>query len=160
MILYSLDKIFSRYPNVKKKYYGEDVLLTNIENTFYQLSMFVTHPKNYSFNIGSLYQYGTEEEILLALKTIEIFFHKDARLISDQSLKSHDEARPEKEDLFNQAMFARYLQKHGLNFTPAKLAVYKKRGKLPSSDLTIQGKPYWYRSSVEYYLKNEFGIKP
>lgn len=62
----------------------------------------------------------------------------------------------ENDPFLNQASFAAYLTGKGLQFSPAKVATYYKRGVLPEADLMLEGKAYWYQSTIEKYYQEKF----
>ncbi|WP_242466407.1 hypothetical protein [Bacillus thuringiensis] len=55
-------------------------------------------------------------------------------------------------EYFNQSEFARELKNAGLEYTQAKIATYRKRGKFVEEDVILSGVPYWSKSTVENYI--------
>ena len=151
----SLNDILNKYPNVKKRFNGEDIVLTNEEDVFYQLALFVNDPNRYSFNTNLLYKYLTDLDLIFALKVMVTFFQKDTFLIQNKKAMFIDSDDLEKETLYNQTTFSKYLIGKGLNFPVTKITTYNRRGKLPKGDIIINGTPYWYESTVELFAKEE-----
>ena len=149
----SLQYIFDRYPNVEKMMDGQNVPLTNVEDVYYQLALFIGDPETYSFNINLLYKFLENEDLSFALKIITVFFQKDTYLIKESGniLIGLEELNNTK--MYNQTMFANYLSVNGLNFSPNKLSTYYGRKKLPKADLVINNTPYWFEQTVELYMK-------
>lgn len=156
----SLEHLLKKYPSVKKKINGEDIPLTNVEDVFYQLALFIKDPDTYSFNINLFYKYLDNEDLKIAIQTIIHFFQKDTYLIQgkkDIFINSED---IENEKLYNQSNFAKYLQEeHGLKFSQSKIATYYNRGSFIKADLIINGTPYWYKSTVELYARERKEIE-
>lgn len=151
----SLDQIYNLYPNVAKKMKKEDVVLTNVEDVFYQLALFANDPDTYSFNLTLIYKNLTDDHLVFALETIIEFFQKDTYLIKDKKV-SFIRNTDETEELYNQTMFAKYLSENGLtSYSPRSINVYYERGKLPKADKIINKKPHWYESTVELFLENK-----
>jgi hypothetical protein len=156
----AVQQIFERYPNVKKKIQGEETIpLTNIENVFYQLALFCNDPQTYSFDLSLFYKYLENDDLIFAIQTVIAFFQKDTYLIQDKKhfFINSDEIKNQK--LYNQTMFAKYLSENGLNYSPNKLGVYYRRGKIPNPDLVINGTPYWFQSTVQMYLNEQINEK-
>lgn len=149
----SLQMIFDKYPKVKEKFYNNEIQLsTNQEDVFYQLCLFMNEPDKYSFNISLLYQFLEDNELIFALQTISFFFRNDTYLIKEkQNLLIKDVS--DDIELFNQQMFSDYLSNNGFNFSPQKVNTYKRRGIIPQGDISIGGKPYWLKETVEQYLR-------
>ena len=151
----SLNHIYKEYPNVAKKMKDQDVVLTNVEDVFYQLALFANDPDTYSFNLTLIYKNLTDDHLVFALETIIDFFQSDTYLIKDKSvsfIRNSDEI----EELYNQTMFAKYLSENGLtSFSPRSINVYYERGKLPKADKIINNRPHWYKSTVELFLENK-----
>ncbi|MEQ2529104.1 hypothetical protein WMO40_20730 [Bacillaceae bacterium CLA-AA-H227] len=153
----STEKIFLNYPNVKKRFEGEDVPLTNTEEVFYQLALFVSDPEKYSFNTGLFYKYLTNEDLIFGLRILIDFFQKDTVLIQNKRNAFINAGELEDEILYNQTTFAKYLKERGLNYTPTKLGTYYRRekqnptGKFPLEDISVNGTPYWVETTVQAY---------
>ena len=149
----SLQYIFDRYPNVEQKAEGQNIPLTNVEDVYYQLSLFIADPETYSFNINLLYKFLENEDLSFALKIITDFFQKDTYLIKESGniIIGTDDLNNTK--MYNQTMFANYLSVNGLNFSPNKLSMHYRRQKLPKPDLVINNTPYWFEHTVELYMK-------
>ncbi len=150
----SLNNIYSRFPNVKIKKVNQDLQVTNTEDIFYQLSLFLEDPETYAFNINLIYKYLRNEDLLFALSIIVDFFQSETKLIDSSLNRFIHQNIFEKEKFYNQTMFANYLKENGHNFTPHKLRVYYVRGKLPKPDLVINGTPYWFEATVIKYNTN------
>ena len=80
------------------------------------------------------------------------FFLKDTYLIQKPTLSI---LREPGENYFNQKQFADFLSEHGLNYDKRKLNVYYSRGKIPKADVELSGTPYWSKSTVEGFCKQE-----
>lgn len=171
----SLKQIFNNYPNVEKKFNGDDVPLTKIESVFYQLSLFVSEPDKYSFDINLFYEYLRDEDLLLGLRFILDFFQKDTYLIKNKRDAFINIGNIEGEKIYSQSTFAEYLEQKGLNYTKTKIGIYHRREKqrikegkkpngiIPLADFEIDGTPYWYESTVDWFarelLKDEKNLK-
>ncbi|MBU8732541.1 hypothetical protein KM915_21055 [Cytobacillus oceanisediminis] len=155
----SLEKIYSRFPSVELKMKGEEIPLTNVEDVFYQLALFVSNPDMFSFNINLFYKYLQNEELILGMEIILDFFQKDTFLIQNKKESFIKAGSSDNEKLYNQTSFANYLSERGLNYNPIKLGTYyrrekeKRTGKIPLEDLLIDGKPYWYESTVDLFAR-------
>lgn len=150
----SLKALLDRYPTVEKKLKGENSPSTNVEDVFYQMALFIEDPDTYSFNINLLYKFLENEDLSFALKIITTYFARDTDLIkeSENLFVNADEIANSK--MYNQTTFAKFLKEKGYNFSPNKVSVYHKRGKLPKADLTINGTPYWFEETVKLYVKS------
>ncbi|WP_430510732.1 hypothetical protein [Gottfriedia solisilvae] len=149
----SLNLLLENYPIIEKKLNGENIPLTNTEDVFYQLALYIKDPETYSFNINLLYKFLKDKELIDALHIIFDFFQKDTNLITTPENTFINKEDLNKEEIYNQSTFAKYLTENGLKYTPNKINTYFQRGKIPRADITIGGKPYWFESTVESYLK-------
>jgi hypothetical protein len=148
---------------VERKFKEELTPLTNTENVFYQLALFVEDPEKYSFNINLFYDYLQERDLITGLRIILEFFQKDTYLIKNKRNAFINLGDFEEDKIFNQKNFSKYLEEKGLNYTNAKINVYVARerkrikegkeplGIVPLADFEIDGTPYWYESTVELF---------
>ncbi|MEB9464655.1 hypothetical protein P4I88_31190, partial [Bacillus cereus] len=110
----SLEEIYKKYPKVKERMNGTLCPLTNVEDTFYQLSLFINDPCLYSFNMNTLYTHLKDNDLLFALQTIIKFFQQDTNLISEKDILKISEEDLHKEKIYNQKMFSEYLTQSGV----------------------------------------------
>ncbi|EJQ01757.1 hypothetical protein [Bacillus cereus] len=151
----SLEEIYKKYPKVKESMNGTLCPLTNVEDTFYQLSLFINDPSLYSFNMNTLYTHLKDNDLLFALQTIIKFFQQDTNLISEKDILKISEEDLHKEKIYNQKMFSEYLTQSGVPYSQAKFHTYYKRGKIIDADIIIAETPYWFESSVIKFAKEE-----
>lgn len=165
----SLKYVYERYPNVKDKVEGKtkgkEVQLTNTEDAFYQLALFFNDPDGYSFNVAVLYKNLQDDDLSYALQALLYFFRNDTYLIKHKEkispflISEHDEI--DTEGLYNQTKAADYLQSFGLNYSQSKIATYLSRGgNIPSPDITIRGKPFWYETTLKLFAEEESNREP
>lgn len=147
--------IYEKYPKVKDKMDNNDILLTNVEDIFYQMAMFVQDPDRYSFNLSSLYKYLTNDDLINAIQVIVTFFQKDTLLIEDKNSIFVQNKDFQDEKMYNHTKFAAFLTEHGLKYSAPKVFTYWSRGKIPKGDIMINGTPYWTESTVKVYLRQE-----
>lgn len=126
--------------------------LNQIESTFLNLAWYFENPENVEFNLGLLYRNLDNNWLELALELINRFFIENTYLIQKPTLAI---IRKDDNNYFSQIKFAEYLSENGLNFDRKKINVYYNRGKLPEPDLKIDGIPYWDKSTVEFFCKQE-----
>ncbi|AEA19230.1 hypothetical protein CT43_P127048 (plasmid) [Bacillus thuringiensis serovar chinensis CT-43] len=151
----SLEEIYKKYPKVKERMNGALCPLTNVEDTFYQLSLFINDPCLYSFNMNTLYTHLKDNDLLFALQTIIKFFQQDTNLISEKDILKISEEDLHKEKIYNQKMFSEYLTQSGVPYSQGKFHTYYKRGKIIDADIIIAETPYWFESSVIKFTKKE-----
>ncbi|WP_019156863.1 hypothetical protein [Robertmurraya massiliosenegalensis] len=155
----SLEKVYTNYPNVKRRMNGEDVPLTNTEEVFHQLALFISEPDKYSFNTGLFYKYLKDDDLILGIRIMIDFFQKDTLLIKNKRNAFLTARELDEETLYNQTTFAKYLDDKGLNFTPNKLGTYYRRekkkptGRFPLEDISVNGTPFWVESTVQAFTK-------
>jgi hypothetical protein len=126
--------------------------LTAVEAVFLRLAWFFEAPEQESFNIGLLYHHLENEWLELALELMNQFFQEDTYLIQNPTFTI---LRETTDHYFNQKQFADFLSEHGLNYDKRKLNVYYSRGKIPKADVELAGIPYWSKSTVEEFCKQE-----
>lgn len=157
----STKRIIEIFPNFERKLKAyKNILLVEeamkglnkVEATFLKLAWFFEEPEHENFNIGLLYQHLDGEWLELALELMTQFFKEDTYLIQQPTISI---IREGKDHFFNQTQFADFLFENGLNYDKRKLNVYYSRGKLPKADVSLAGKPYWNRSTVESFCKQE-----
>ncbi|MDX5917502.1 hypothetical protein [Bacillus cereus group sp. BfR-BA-01026] len=124
-------------------------LETEEERTFLKLIWFFENPKENSFDINLLYQNLVGERLAFALDLIASYFRNDTYLLQGTG---HNLILSSTEYV-NQSEFARELINAGLDYTQAKVATYRKRGKFAEEDVVISGVPYWSRATVENYIE-------
>lgn len=118
------------------------------ERTFLKLLWFFKNPKENSFDINLLYQHLIGEKLVFALDLIAHYFRNDTYLLQGSSHKLILSST----EYFSQSEFARELINAGLDYTQAKVATYRKRGKFVEEDVIISGVPYWSKGTVENYI--------
>lgn len=123
-------------------------LETEEERTFLRLLWFFKNPKENSFDINLLYQHLIGEKLAFALDLIAHYFRNDTYLLQGSSHKLILSST----EYFSQSEFARELINAGLDYTQAKVATYRKRGKFVEEDVIIAGVPYWSKGTVENYI--------
>lgn len=151
----TLQYIYDKHPKVKERMEGKNTPLTNTEDVFYQLALFIKEPDTYSFNISLLYKYLEGEDLIFALKNILTFFQNDTFLLGKDNNVFNDPDVLEKQTMYNQKMFANYLIEKGLTYSVGKLNVLYNRGKVPKGDLLIDNTPYWYEQTVKLFANEE-----
>ncbi|PFV09964.1 hypothetical protein COL10_16415 [Bacillus cereus] len=154
----AIEILLNSYPNLENKINAyENVFMhdealrsldTEEERTFLKLLWFFKSPKENSFNINLLYQYLIGEKLAFALDLIAHYFRSDTFLLRGSSHKLILSST----EYFNQSEFARELKNAGLEYTQAKIATYRKRGKFVEEDVILSGVPYWSKSTVENYI--------
>lgn len=158
---HSTKRIIETFPKFKGKLKAyENILLaeealkglTEVEAVFLRLAWFFEAPEHEGFNIGLLNRYLDNEWLEFALELITQFYREDTYLIQQPSFFILHEP---KENYFNQKQFADFLSEHGLNYDKRKLNVYYSRGKLPKPNVELAGTPYWSKSIVEEFCKEE-----
>lgn len=157
----SIQLVFDRFPLVKKKHDNDSVILnSNTDNIFHQLVLFMEDPEQRLFNINLLYQHLDGEDLEFALQVLNNFFYNDTDLINEEKTYAIENKTVKESELFNTVMFADYLKENGYNYSPQKVSVYKKRSEkntgnrdFPKGDLTVGNITYWFKSTVDSYLK-------
>lgn len=129
--------------------------LDEIEKTFLRLAHFFEYPDKNKFDIRELYNHLSDEQLLLALNAIKLFFEKDTFLIKKYNHSIIRDAN----DYYNQKEFVEYLNEHGQNYSAAKLSVYIQREVIPEPDLIISDTRYWLKSTCEKFVKGIKGDK-
>lgn len=150
---YSLNYLYKEYPRVQQKINGDEIQLTNVEDIIMQLAMFIRQPDKYSLNVGLFYKTLEGEDLTKALSALVYFFQSDTYLIKDK--ESFIFPNMDKEKMYNQTNFARYLKDEGLNWTQGKIAMYLIRDNFPAPQTNVNGKPYWYESTVKMFAEEE-----
>lgn len=128
----------------------EEDKLSETEKVFRELIQYFLNPDAVIFDLSKLNKLD-KNYLLLALKAIHQYY-ADSYILNETQMLIIEKDNP----LLNQAAFVEILQQYGLNFDYRKLNVYYKRGVLPNADLEIQGKPYWFKSTVIKYIQSKF----
>ncbi|HIE8455877.1 TPA: hypothetical protein ACXPT9_004903 [Bacillus cereus] len=143
-----LEDKMNAYENVFMHDEALRALETEEERTFLRLLWFFKSPKENSFDINLLYQHLIGEKLAFALDLIAHYFRNDTYLLQGSSHKLILSST----EYFSQSEFARELINAGLDYTQAKVATYRKRGKFVEEDVNISGVPYWSKGTVENYI--------
>ncbi|WP_186672989.1 hypothetical protein [Sporosarcina sp. BP05] len=122
--------------------------LNQIEKTFLQLVNFFEEPEENKFQLQELYKNLSDDWLVLALDSINVFFEKDTYLI--QNKKAHS-LTGDGENYLNQKQFVDFLNEKGQNYSEAKLSVYIQRDKMPLPDLVISDTKYWLKDTCEKF---------
>lgn len=157
----SIERIFERYPNVKKKAINPNdtkVILTTQEAVFYQLVHFFNQPETVQFSINMIYEYLKDEDLLFAIESLVLFFQKDTQLVKNVSQFYYD-SNLVKEEFVGQIGFSKMVEEsiEGIKFKPSMIHVYHKRptNRIPNADLIIDNTPYWTKKTVEAFIPQE-----
>ncbi|KAA0781257.1 hypothetical protein [Bacillus sp. BPN334] len=143
-----LEDKMNAYENVFMHDEALHALESEEERTFLRLLWFFKNPKENSFDINLLYQHLIGEKLAFALDLIAHYFRNDTYLLQGSSHKLILSST----EYFSQSEFARELINAGLDYTQAKVATYRKRGKFVEEDVNISGVPYWSKVTVENYI--------
>lgn len=148
----SVELLLSNYPYLEKM----DITKNNSERdeVLYSLLQFFLSPDNEHFDLQQLYLHLDNEDLLLALQSIQLFYSKDTYLLRKDIEPMI--LQPEDNPLMNQKDFVEVLVENGIDFDRRKLNVYYNRGQLPSPALYISGKPYWYKSQILRYVRKKY----
>lgn len=145
----SIDKVLNLLP---KTIYEQDVnLLSEQEKILLHVIECFKNPEHITLNMNQLMNLD-KEYLIIVLQAIYSFYAEDSYVLQGSKLLIIDKKNP----LINQSIFATLLQEHGLNFDKRKLNVYYSRGNLPTADIEIQGKPYWFKSTAEDFIKTKY----
>lgn len=118
--------------------------LNETEKTFLQLVWFFERPEECNFHLQDFYKNLSDDWLVLALDSINLFFEKDTYLM--QHKKAHSLTRDGK-DYLNQKQFVDFLNENGQNYSEAKMSVYIQREKMPLPDLVISDTKYWLKDT-------------
>lgn len=144
MVLESIPLLENYMKGDKKKLEG----LNQVETTFLNLIKFFENPDEYHFELNSMLENLSDEWLLLALNSINVFFAKDTYLIKSPSHSYIDGS-----DYLNQKDFVNYLNENGEKYSEAKMSVYIKRNIIPEPDLIISDTRYWLKSTCKNFLR-------
>ncbi|QII26931.1 hypothetical protein G3M81_22845 [Bacillus paralicheniformis] len=157
----AIKKIYERFPKIEKKVENPNdpqISLTNQEAVFYQLAQFFMKPETFQFSLNMIYDYLRDESLLFAIEVIIEFFQKDTTLVKDVEQTYYDSALL-KEKIVGQKEFARMVEEgiEGVKFKPSMVHIYwhRQSGRIPNSDLIIDGTPYWKKGTVESFIEKE-----
>lgn len=146
LLIDSLPLLMSYIKGEKTETEGQ---LNEVETTFLKLIRFYEDPENNQFDLKYLYRNLSDDWLLLALSSLNMYFLEDTYL-----LKNITHSFINGDDYFNQKEFVSYLNENGENYSEAKMSVYIKRNVIPAPDLMISSTRYWTKSTCEKFLND------
>lgn len=156
-----ITKIYSRFPNVKKKANNmkdPNISLTTQESVFFQLTLFFKNPELHQFSINMLYEHLQDEDLIFSMQMMIEFFQKETTLIRDVSQSFYD-SQLLNSQIVGQKRFSEMVEKAipGIKFRASMINVYWSRGsdRIPRPDLIIDGTPYWLIETIQIFIKEE-----
>lgn len=149
-IVESLPPVEKRLKGAETKDKTGDTLDTTdkVIDTFTNLARFFESPEHENFNLQEIYKNLDDDWLVLALKSISIFFAEDTYLLKNTVTHS---LTSDGEDYLNQKEFVDFLNERDQNYSEAKMSVYIQRNIIPIPDLVISATRYWLKDTCKRF---------
>lgn len=151
-----LKEIFKLNPSVKKKLDDPNFSLSSdYEQTLYKLCKFIEDPADNDIGLQEVFKNLNARDISIFLTIL----YK----LAENKKGSFENYKPmfvknifDSITIMNQAELTNYLQELGFDLgknAKVVINVYYKRRSLPEPDLIISNKAYWFKKTIDDYIK-------